>query len=57
MFEQHKIVRTCLYVALICYFLTKVWESMIKFHNGKISVAEEEVIFALGFMVFGKFAT
>ena len=57
MFEQRKIVRTCLYVALICYFLTKVWESMIKFHNGKISVAEEEVIFALGFMVFGKFAT
>ena len=48
MFEKGKIVRTCVYVALICYFLIKVWESMTKFHDGKISVAEEEVIVAMG---------
>ena len=43
MVEKNKVVRTCLHVALICYFVTKVWESMIKFQKGKISVSEEEV--------------
>ena len=57
MFEKGKIVRTCVYVALVCYFMTKVWESIIKYQEDKISVAEEEVIVALDFMVFEKFAT
>ena len=44
MFERSKVLRTCIYVALICYFVTKVCESVDKFQKGKISVAEEEVI-------------
>ena len=44
MFEKSQVLRTCIYVALICYFVTKVCESVHKFQKGKISVAEEEVI-------------
>ena len=41
--ERSKVVRTCIYVALTCYFLNKVMESINKFRHRKISVAEEEV--------------
>ena len=37
-------MRSCFYVALICYFVIKVWESVEKFQKRKISIAEEEVI-------------
>ena len=47
MFEKSKILRTCIYVALICYFVIKVWESVEKFQKRKISVAQEEVIIVI----------
>ena len=43
MFRNSKLVRSCFYFALICYFVIKVWESVEKFQKRKISIAEEEV--------------
>ena len=43
MLEKSKVLRTCIYVALICYFVIKVCESVDKFQKGKI---EEVIIYA-----------
>ena len=58
MVERNRVVRTCLYFALICYFLTKVCESVNKFRNGKISMAEEEVhILVFSILTIGQVTT